>query len=136
MSRIWAAWYFQSCQVYNNVVLTVELPPLLRRPITTTTCHNWLMVHQQQQLIHCCFNNHHICQLIFYPRYLFKSWKVTIKQQIFKNKYKLKAFSLNLYIYINILFLQGNGQQLWDVDEQRLKLDNRFNLSNNLTSFH
>lgn len=31
---------------------------------------------------------------------------------------------------------QDNGQQLWDVDDQRLKLDNRFALSNNLTSFH
>ncbi|KAK1422408.1 hypothetical protein QVD17_25506 [Tagetes erecta] len=32
---------------------------------------------------------------------------------------------------------QGNGHQLWDVDEQRLKLDNSFALTNNvLTSFH
>ncbi|XP_024970817.1 transcription factor bHLH137 isoform X1 [Cynara cardunculus var. scolymus] len=31
---------------------------------------------------------------------------------------------------------QDNGQQLWDVDDQRLKLDNRFLLTNNLTSFH
>ncbi|KAI3777699.1 hypothetical protein L1987_47500 [Smallanthus sonchifolius] len=31
---------------------------------------------------------------------------------------------------------QGSGNQLWDVDEQRLKLDNRFALNNNLTSFH
>ncbi|KAJ0440551.1 putative transcription factor bHLH family [Helianthus annuus] len=31
---------------------------------------------------------------------------------------------------------QGNEHELWDVDEQRLKLDNRFALSNNLTSFH
>ncbi|XP_076889736.1 basic helix-loop-helix protein 80-like [Bidens hawaiensis] len=30
---------------------------------------------------------------------------------------------------------QGNGHELWDVDEQRIKLDNRFAL-NNLTSFH
>lgn len=30
---------------------------------------------------------------------------------------------------------QGNGQHLWEVDEQRLKLDNRFTLSNNLSSF-
>ncbi|KAK9054606.1 hypothetical protein SSX86_025685 [Deinandra increscens subsp. villosa] len=31
---------------------------------------------------------------------------------------------------------QGNGHQLWDLDEQKLKLDNPFALSNNLTSFH
>ncbi|XP_076898075.1 transcription factor BC1-like [Bidens hawaiensis] len=31
---------------------------------------------------------------------------------------------------------QGNGHQLWDVNEQRLKLDNGFALSNNLNSFH
>ncbi|KAJ0709347.1 putative transcription factor bHLH family [Helianthus annuus] len=31
---------------------------------------------------------------------------------------------------------QGNGHQLWDVSEQKLKLDNRFALSNNLSSFH
>ncbi|KAI3759546.1 hypothetical protein L6452_07436 [Arctium lappa] len=30
---------------------------------------------------------------------------------------------------------QDNGHQLWDVDNQRLKLDNCFALSNNLTSF-
>ncbi|XP_071711976.1 transcription factor BC1-like [Rutidosis leptorrhynchoides] len=36
----------------------------------------------------------------------------------------------------NNILSQGNGQQLWDVDEQRLKLDNCFNLSDNLTSFH
>ncbi|KAK1433964.1 hypothetical protein QVD17_10882 [Tagetes erecta] len=31
---------------------------------------------------------------------------------------------------------QANGHQLWDVNEQRQKLDNHFALSNNLTSFH
>ncbi|KAI7736471.1 hypothetical protein M8C21_012076 [Ambrosia artemisiifolia] len=36
----------------------------------------------------------------------------------------------------NNILSQGNEQELWDVDEQRQKLDNRFALSNNLTSFH
>ncbi|KAK9066362.1 hypothetical protein SSX86_013684 [Deinandra increscens subsp. villosa] len=36
----------------------------------------------------------------------------------------------------NIILSQGNGHELWDVDEQRLKLDNRFAVSNNVTSFH
>ncbi|KAI3671460.1 hypothetical protein L1987_87198 [Smallanthus sonchifolius] len=31
---------------------------------------------------------------------------------------------------------QGSGNQLWDVDEQRLKLDNGFAHNSNLTSFH
>ncbi|XP_076960953.1 transcription factor BC1-like [Bidens hawaiensis] len=30
---------------------------------------------------------------------------------------------------------QGNGQELWDVNEQRMKLDNRFALSNNNLEF-
>lgn len=37
----------------------------------------------------------------------------------------------------NILSQGNNGQQLWDImDDQRLKLDSRFSLTNNLTSFH
>lgn len=44
-------------------------------------------------------------------------------------------FVLFIYKLINNLIFQGNGQHLWEADEQRLKLDTRFAINSNLSSF-